>query len=276
MMMNNRTGVKAVIFDWAGTTVDYGCMAPAKVFVDVFSSRNIYISIAEARGPMGLSKRDHVKELLKLSSVREQWLKHYGKDPSPEDEENIYRDIEPSMAAIAGEYAKPIDGAVDTLKELQKSGIRVGTTTGYVEPIMKHVTQAAASYGFMPDAVVTSSDVKTGRPAPYMCYLNALILDVFPLSQMIKVGDTVADILEGINAGMWTIGLTLSGNEIGLTEEETESLGISDLKSRLSAAEKRFKDAGAHYVAEGIWDCLPIIDQIHGRIMNGEHPAESY
>ena len=31
-----RGPIEAVLFDWAGTTMDFGCIAPAEVFVEVF------------------------------------------------------------------------------------------------------------------------------------------------------------------------------------------------------------------------------------------------
>ncbi len=43
-------------FDWAGTTVDYGCFAPLEVFMKIFQKRGVEITAAEARKPMGLLK----------------------------------------------------------------------------------------------------------------------------------------------------------------------------------------------------------------------------
>jgi phosphonoacetaldehyde hydrolase len=105
-----------------------------------------------------------------------------------------------------------------------------------------------------------------------MCYLNAIKLGVYPLEAMVKVGDTISDIQEGLNAGMWTIGLTQSGNELGLTEEEAADLPQDEIRRRLKAIADRFLEAGAHYVARGIWEVLPIIDAIGARLGRGERP----
>jgi phosphonoacetaldehyde hydrolase len=105
-----------------------------------------------------------------------------------------------------------------------------------------------------------------------MCYLNAIKLDVFPFNQMIKVGDTVADIKEGLNAGMWTIGLTKSGNEVGFSEEGIKDVAEDVLKTKIKNAELKLKDAGAHFVIDGIWDLLPIVEEISNKIENGEKP----
>lgn len=57
-------GISAVIFDLAGTTVDYGSPAPAKPFVALFARHGVQISVEEARGPMGTRRRDHITALL--------------------------------------------------------------------------------------------------------------------------------------------------------------------------------------------------------------------
>ena len=91
-------------------------------------------------------------------------------------------------------------------------------------------------------------------------------MDVFPLKQIIKIGDTVADIQEGNNAGVWTIGVTRSGNEIGLSLEESEKADPVWLTERLTVARQKLLNAGADFVAEGVWDCWPILEEIDHRI----------
>jgi phosphonoacetaldehyde hydrolase len=131
---------------------------------------------------------------------------------------------------------------------------------------------AAQKQGYTPDAVVCASDVPAGRPYPWMCYLNAVKLQTYPLEAMVKIGDTINDIQEGLNAGMWTIGVTQSGNELGMTRQQVEQLEPPDLRRRLADIEQRFKTAGAHYVADGIWQCVPIVDEINQRLARGERP----
>ena len=53
--------LKAAVFDWAGTVIDHGSLAPMGVFVKTFAGFGVAITIAEARGPMGMAKRDHIK-----------------------------------------------------------------------------------------------------------------------------------------------------------------------------------------------------------------------
>jgi phosphonoacetaldehyde hydrolase len=66
--------VKAVVFDWAGTMIDFGCMAPIRALVDVFEAEGIVLSVEEARRDMGKAKLDHVRALLADPGIRARWL----------------------------------------------------------------------------------------------------------------------------------------------------------------------------------------------------------
>ena len=74
---------------------------------------------------------------------------------------------------------------------------------------------------------------------------------------------------------MWTIGLAQSGNEMGLPEDRVNRLSDEELMDRLAAIDSRYREAGAHYVAKGIWECLDIVEEINRRLANGEHPQFS-
>ena len=92
------------------------------------------------------------------------------------------------------------------------------------------------------------------------------------MEAIVKIGDTLPDIAEGLNAGMWTIGLAKTGNEMGLNAAEVEALSPEELDGKLTRARERMAGSGAHYVVDGIGDCDPIIDQINTRIAAGEKP----
>ena len=264
--MTQLKNIKAVIFDWAGTIIDYGCIAPTQVFIEVFRRKDILLSIDEARGPMGLAKKDHVRELFRLETVQKQWIAEFGRTPSETDVEGIYAELEPALAIIVKNYSDPIPGSAGLIDRLKKQGVKVGTTTGYVSEMMNNLLPIALANGLKPDSVVNSSEVLVGRPAPWMIYRNCEKMNVFPLSQMVKIGDTVADIQEGINAGMWTIGLTKSGNEVGLSLEDAENADHVWLMEKIALAGKKLLNAGADFVAEGVWDCWPILEEIDRQI----------
>jgi phosphonoacetaldehyde hydrolase len=264
--------ILAVVLDWAGTAVDYGCVGPVAVFIEVFKRRGVEVTTAEARGPMGLMKKDHVRRMCETESVATKWQKVHGRRPDESDVDAMYEDVEPLMVSSVGTTAEPIPGLHEALKEFRKAGIRVGSCTGYTAPIMAVLAEEARKRGYVPDSVVCPSDVPAGRPYPWMCYQNAMNLRVYPMAAMVKVGDTVSDIEEGLNAGMWTIGVTKTGNELGLTEPEVAALAPEELRKRLGAVRLRLHAAGAHYVAESIESCPDLIAVINGRLARGERP----
>ncbi|MCU0604196.1 MAG: phosphonoacetaldehyde hydrolase [Desulfobacterales bacterium] len=268
-----RTGpVRAVILDWAGTAVDYGCIGPAAVFVDVFQRFGVAVTMDEARQFMGLMKKDHLRSMCALPRVAARWQAAHGRVASEADIDALYAETEPMMVAAVARHAELIPGLLAFAEALRRKGIRIGSTTGYTRPMMEVLVPEARAKGYRPDAVVCPSDVPAGRPYPWMCYLNAIRLGVHPMSAMVKIGDTLSDVEEGLNAGMWTVGITRTGNLLGLSEPETGRLPPEELASRLRAAEETLRRAGAHYTVEGIWEALPVIEAIEARLAAGERP----
>ncbi|HSL94463.1 MAG TPA: phosphonoacetaldehyde hydrolase [Thermoleophilia bacterium] len=265
-----REGVRAVVFDWAGTTVDYGCMAPVEAFTGALAAHGVGVGEADVRRPMGRPKRDHLAALLSLPAAAARWADRYGRAPSQEDIDALYNEVTPLMAAAALERADPLPGAVKAVAELRRRGIKIGSCTGYPRGLMDSLAPAAAARGYAPDVVVTPDDVPQGRPAPHMCYLNAVRLDTYPLGQMVKVGDTVLDVLEGRAAGMWTVGTLLGGSELGRSRDAEARLAPAKLEERLAAAGARLQEAGAHYVLRSIADLPGTIAEIDRRFACGE------
>ncbi len=265
--------IKAIILDWAGTSVDFGCMGPALVFVEIFRRWNLDLTPELARLPMGLAKKDHTRVLLEMPEIKQQWLDLYGRLPKEKDVDDIFSLITPTMNEIISEFAVPVPGCINFMEQMKKHSVKVGSTTGYMTEIMDKLVPEAASQGFVPDCVISSSDVPAGRPAPYMCYLNATKMGVFPMNQMVKIGDTIADIQEGLNAGMWTIGVTKSGNEVGMSWDTINETDPDLIETLVNKAATKLMDAGAHFVCEGIWECYQILLEIDNRISKGEHPS---
>ena len=264
--------VKAVVLDWAGTAVDYGSIGPAAVFVDVFAKFGVAVSLAEVRQFMGVAKKDHIRNICSLPSVIAQWQQKNDRSPDETDVESIYAETEPMMVDTITRHADLIPGVLETVDTLRQQSVQIGSSTGYTAPMMEALVPAARDRGYAPDAIVCASDVPAGRPYPWMCFLNAIQLQVYPLEAVVKIGDTVSDIEAGLNAGMWTIGLTQSGNELGISEQEASQLSAQELMAKTDPIADRYQDAGAHFVAAGIWDVLPVIEDINVRLARGEKP----
>ena len=267
-----RGGLKAVILDWAGTTMDYGCYAPAVGFVQVYERKGVPISVAEARVPMGAHKKVHIRKISRMESVAQRWQAVHGRPPSEEDVEAMFQDFVPLQLACLADYADLIPGTLEAVGEFRRRGLKIGSTTGYTTEMMAILMAEAKKRGYEPDATVCASDVPAGRPEPWMCLQNAMHLRIYPMEAIVKVGDTLPDIEEGLNAGMWTVGLAKTGNELGMNEAELGKCPPELLETRLSTAYKRMKETGAHYVVDGIWDVPPILDEINARLARGERP----
>ena len=264
--------LKAVIFDWAGTVVDHGSRAPMRAFVDAFASLGVEISIAQARQPMGLPKRDHIAALLALPDVAAAWRQAQGDSPGEAAIDRAYEVFVPKNVAAVASHAELIPGVAETVKALRAGGLKIGSTTGYVREIMEQLTGPAAAQGFAPDSLVCAGDLPQGRPAPFNIYRTLLDLQVWPASACVKVDDTEPGIAEGINAGCWTVGIALTGNAVGLSREELDALPQPEIATLRAMATERLTAAGAHLVIDSVADLLPALAEFEGRLARGERP----
>jgi phosphonoacetaldehyde hydrolase len=264
--------IRAVFLDWAGTAVDHGSMAPVKALEDVFASFGIAVTDAQIRRSMGLAKKDHVRKLLEEPEVRAQWAAVRAGSPSERDVDAIYAGFEPQMMLALVGCSTVIGGVVEAVAAMRERGIQIAGTTGYTRPMLERLQELAAEQGYRTDASLAPEDVGAGRPFPYMCYRLAIDLRVYPFSACVKIGDTESDIAEGRNAGMWTIGVTRSGNSVGLSEEAWRRLGGEERAAVLARAEAELRAAGAHFTAETVADAMPVLEEIERRIAAGEVP----
>jgi len=264
--------LKAVIFDWAGTTVDYGCFAPTGVFIEVFRQKGIEITMEEARGPMGMHKRDHIRVISKYPRVAAEWRLVYQRDCNEKDVEEMFTNFIPLQLAIIEEHATIVPELPEALKVIRSLDMKIGSTTGYNHAMMEILTAAAAKQGYIADSVVCSTDVPAGRPAPWMAFRNAENLGTYPMQSIVKIGDTISDIQEGINAGMWSVGVIMTSNEMGLTLKEINMLDSHELENRKQIVREIFLSAGADYVIDTLAEIGELINQINERLVRGEKP----
>ena len=266
--------VQSVIFDWAGTIVDFGSFAPTTIFIAAFKAQyDFTISLAEARVPMGLGKWDHIKAVSALPDVAARWQAQFGTVISTADIDAIYQTFMPLQIAKVGEHADPIPHALDVVNGLKQQGIKIGSCSGYPRVVMDKLIPIAAAKGYVPDCVVATDDVPAGgRPAPYMVLKNVIDMAVTDVGACIKVDDSVPGIEEGHNAGMWTVGLLLSGNEAGLTLAEYLAADAATLHQAREKARDRFTPFHAHYLIDTIADLPQVVADIDARLAAGERP----
>ena len=258
--------LKALVLDWAGTTVDFGSMAPARTLQQAFARFGIPVTDAEVRRDMGLAKRDHIGRILSAPRVREAWCGLRGVLPTPNDVDAVYEVFIPLQLSCLAEYSTLIPGVAAAVDRARQRGLKIGSTTGYTRAMLDLLVEHSAKAGFRPDCNVSPDDVESARPAPFMLYENAVRLQVFPLGAVAKIGDTPADIQEGLNAGAWTIGVAATGNGIGLSQQEFQALPPGDQRSRVAAARAQLEQAGAHYVIDTLADVDAVLDEIDAQL----------
>jgi phosphonoacetaldehyde hydrolase len=267
-----RGRIQAAILDWAGTTIDFGCMAPTAVFIEGFAREGVPITMEEARGPMGAHKRVHIQRVTQMEAVGRRWIEKHGKAPTEADVDRMFAAFVPLQIKVLSDFSALIPGTLDTIAALRSRGCKIGTTTGYTAEMTAVNLKDAAKQGYVPDSTVSASEVPAARPFPYMCLQNVMNLGVSPLEACVKIDDTRAGIEEGLNCGMWTIGLAVSGNEVGLPLAEWKKLSRDEQERRRQGARDRLYQSGAHYVVDSIADVMPVIDDIEVRLARGERP----
>lgn len=257
--------IEAVIFDWAGTTVDFGCMAPVQAFIKAFEKFGITPTEEEVRKPMGMLKRDHVKTMMNMDRIHQEWVKVHGEDFTEDDVEAVYQESESGILDILHDFAEPKPYVVKTIKALRDAGIKIGSTTGYTDEMMGIVVPKAAELGYAPDCWFSPNSVKNmGRPYPYMIFRNMETLGVHSVANVIKVGDTVSDIKEGISAGVITVGVTEGSSVMGLSKQAYEALSEAEQAIFCDKAGKVFDEAGADYVIRNMSELPGLIRRIEG------------
>lgn len=258
--------VRAVVFDWAGTMIDFGCMAPVEALRGVFAEEGLSLSVAEARRDMGKAKRDHLAALLADPGVAARWQAAKGAPATGADVERLYRRLEPAMKAAAEKAATLIPGAAETVTALRARGVRIGSGTGYTREMMANILPRAAAQGYAPDVVVCAGETPSGRPAPLMTWKALIALDAWPARACIKVDDAPVGIEEGRLAGCWTVGLSASGNGVGLDAAALAALSPEERCEKLDSAERELRAAGADFVIEDISRFMPVAEEIARRI----------
>jgi 2-aminoethylphosphonate-pyruvate transaminase/phosphonoacetaldehyde hydrolase len=258
------TKLKLVVFDLAGTTVDFGSLAPLAAFERAFVEHGVKVTHDEIRPFMGLHKREHIVSMLRTPEIAKRWHGVHGREWTEGDVDALYQSFIPLQLAVLPDYGALVPGLLDVVAALRERGLRTGATTGYFREATNLVLEMAAKQGFVPDSAKGADDVKAGRPAPSMMFRIMEELDVYPPSSVVKVGDTLPDIYEGLNAGAWSIGVTSSSSECGLSEREYRALSEEERHTKLTAVRRKFMEAGAHGVIDTLAELPGLLDQLRG------------
>lgn len=271
-MASSPITLKAVVVDWAGTIIDHGSRAPVEAFREIFRRRGVEISVEEARGPMGMEKRDHIVALLSAPRIAQAWRQTHGRDAGDVEIDELYHEFLPVQSELLPQHADVIPGAVAALAEFRRRGLRIGSSSGYATPLMERLVPLAEQNGLRVDVVVSASEVAAGRPAPWMIFKNMERLGAYPPAAVVVVDDTTVGVEAGVNAGAWSIGVIETGNMFGLSAAELAELNPAERKQRRREGEESLLAAGAHYAINSVTELPQTLTAIAERLARGDRP----
>ncbi len=278
-MMTQMTDdvIQAVVFDWAGTLVDFGSCAPMGAFVRAFEQLGVQITMQQAREPMGMAKREHIRAILMQEIVAKRWQAVHHDWPDDRAIDRVFEAFIPLQLACIEEHSTVIAGVVDAVDQLRARGLKIGSTTGYTRELMDRVMPIAAEARLYVQALVTASDIDPGRPAPWLIFECVRQLSVYPMQSVVVVDDTVAGIEAGRNAGAWCVGVSRSGNLVGLSERELDALPTDQQQALIDQAKDQLIRAGAHVVIPSVASIVPVVEQLQWAMQRlGLNPFAAY
>ena len=263
--------IKAVIFDWAGTTVDYGSRAPIVAFQQAFANVGIRISEAEIREDMGLDKYTHIHKIISLPAVQNDWQARFQVLPTNDDCDRIFQDFKAILLASLTDFAQLKPGMDAVIAYLNEHHIAYGTTTGYDAEMLSIVLPIAANQGYRPTVNITSAQTGgIGRPAAAMLELACDQLEINDPATVIKIGDSVNDILEGQNADVISIGIVDGSNLMGLSEAEFDALTPTEQAHLRAQVTAEYTAVGADYILQSMTELPALIEQINQPVSDNQ------
>ncbi len=213
--------IKLAVFDMAGTTVDDrvdGLPLVLKSYDEALRNHGVEV-------PM---------EVLNAQRGRDKWtvIKELGGDKA----ELIYEDFIGILSANTGRV-KEVKGTSDTFKYLREHGVKVMASTGFpAEIALPIVENLGWLSGGLIDGWVCSEQVGASRPDPAMILYSMKKHGVSDPRAVMKIDDTVKGIEEGLNAGVYTIGVltgTQSIQQLGSANPDTILKSIRELPMHL-------------------------------------------
>jgi phosphonoacetaldehyde hydrolase len=204
------TRIRSVVLDFSGTLIDPHVLAPACAFVEAFKKVGFSITMDEAREPMGKRKDVHIAKILENPRVRERWNRKFGHMPNDFDQKRLFDCYQTVQMPILKECSNLIPGVSFTCKKLKERNILLGATTGFNRKQVDLIEAEILKRDFKLDTCVAGDDLLDNRgirPLPHMVWQNMKNLGITNPSEVIKVDDTISGLMEGKNAGVWTVGV---------------------------------------------------------------------
>ncbi len=202
--------IDLVALDMAGTTID----DRGAVYVALRSAveeTGATVAPADLQHWMGTDKVEAITALMRLGHV-------------PAEEKAVraafgrFRSLLDQFYLESPPVALP--GVVDALATLRDRGVKIALTTGFDDAVALPLLESLGwkvGPGELLDAVVTTSHVRSGRPAPYLIHHAMEATGIADVRRVLAAGDTIVDLQAACNAGVIAVGVTtgaLTRNEL--------------------------------------------------------------
>ncbi|WP_104090807.1 phosphonatase-like hydrolase [Arthrobacter sp. GMC3] len=194
--------IELAVFDMAGTTVDdHGIVYVA--LQDAVEETGATVSPGDLQEWMGADKVSAIKALMERG----------GQKPT---EERVSAAFARFREILADRYARTppvaLPGVEQAIAVLRGRGIRVALTTGFDDDVAYPLLESLGwgvgeGVASMIDAVVTTTDVAAGRPAPFMIHHAMEKTGIHDVRNVLAAGDTAVDLQAGRNAGAISVGV---------------------------------------------------------------------
>lgn len=200
---------KMVVFDIAGTTLTDDKNSVASAFQWAMNDFGVMVDFKSVKRVMGYRKSEAIEIMLKESRVSF-------------DDDSINMIHNNFIKILNRHYLEnkisEIEGASEVFKILKENGIKIALNTGFGRTTTDIiVSRLGWLNNSLIDDTITSDEVENGRPAPDMIQKLANRNSISDYKQIVKVGDTPSDLLEGRNAGCGLVIGSLYGSH---TKEE--------------------------------------------------------
>ena len=218
------TGLRALryslaVFDVAGTTVLDGDAVVECLIAAL--EEHVPVSRQQALAVMGWPKPVAIRQILSAAGA----VADHALDTTVE---GVHAQFRQAMIERyrTGPLA-PADGAEEVFDALRDAGVRVALDTGFSRDILDTILERLGwAGGVKVDFTIASDEVGRGRPHPDLIYRAMALANVATRSKVVKVGDTPADMEEGLAASCGLVVGVTYGTHTG---EQLEGPGVETI-----------------------------------------------
>jgi phosphonatase-like hydrolase len=197
--------IKLVVFDLSGTTVSDD-NAVARCLYEAAKHFGLQSSIEDFQRTIGTNKIRLYEFMIAKDEGHEVLIENLESYSFPQYNElalKIFHHYSKLMVDFYENEVKAMPGAEDTFQWCHANDILVATDTGFHDDVNSAIMKGLKwlERGLVDLSLDVEDTNEIGRPTPYLIHQAMFKLGVQSVHEVIKIGDTPADLLSGYNAG---------------------------------------------------------------------------